>query len=91
MNQAIGRVIRHISDYGSILLVDERYENFKDMISKWLKDQINIPKSNAEALKNMEHFFAEMKSRNYVPKARDVGDMVDQADISEDDDDEDEN
>ena len=25
VNQAIGRVIRHVQDYGSIILIDERY------------------------------------------------------------------
>jgi len=28
VNQAIGRSIRHINDYSTVLLLDERFENF---------------------------------------------------------------
>lgn len=38
-NQAIGRVIRHINDYGCIFLCDSRYNRSdqKDQISGWVK------------------------------------------------------
>ena len=38
VNQAIGRVIRHRHDYGSILLLDHRFatQSNKDGLSKWL-------------------------------------------------------
>jgi regulator of telomere elongation helicase 1 len=36
VNQAIGRVIRHVSDYGAIVLMDERFTNFE--ISRWLNE-----------------------------------------------------
>jgi len=38
VNQAIGRVIRHIKDYGAILLLDERFTKNEMPISKWLED-----------------------------------------------------
>ena len=37
VNQAIGRVIRHISDYGAIILLDERFQNGHIKISSWLE------------------------------------------------------
>jgi Rad3-related DNA helicase len=29
LNQALGRVIRHVNDYGMIFLLDKRYEDGK--------------------------------------------------------------
>ena len=42
VNQAIGRVIRHVQDYGAILLLDERFgwASNQKSISKWLRDQV---------------------------------------------------
>lgn len=42
VNQAIGRVIRHMNDYGAILFCDERYtqKNAQDQLSKWLRPSI---------------------------------------------------
>ena len=50
VNQAIGRVIRHVQDYGAILLFDERYtySSNKDQISGWLRDRIKIPQQFSE-------------------------------------------
>lgn len=42
MNQAIGRVIRHVRDYGCIFLCDERYSNSTVEISKWMKDRKKV-------------------------------------------------
>ena len=42
VNQAIGRVIRHKDDFGSIVLIDQRYQfqNIKQNISHWLRYKI---------------------------------------------------
>lgn len=42
-NQAIGRVIRHKDDYGSILLCDERFNNtiYSKYITTWIRNQLN--------------------------------------------------
>lgn len=37
VNQAIGRVIRHKDDYGAILLCDQRFHNYKQGLSKWIR------------------------------------------------------
>ena len=43
-NQAIGRVIRHVSDFGMILLFDQRYGfgNNRREISSWLRNQVAV-------------------------------------------------
>ena len=40
VNQSLGRVIRHVDDFGSIFLLDERYGyyGYKSKISKWARD-----------------------------------------------------
>jgi regulator of telomere elongation helicase 1 len=45
VNQAIGRVIRHVQDYGAIILMDERYVygSNRNSLSAWLRDRIKIP------------------------------------------------
>ena len=45
VNQAIGRVIRHVQDYGAILLFDQRYmyQSNRSQISAWLRDKIKVP------------------------------------------------
>ena len=73
VNQAIGRVIRHISDYGAIFLCDERYASQQVEISKWMKDRKRIyGKSNIDQLhadtvtffkRNEERFRLERKKR----------------------------
>jgi Rad3-related DNA helicase len=34
-NQAIGRGIRHRDDWCNFILMDSRYENHQNLISKW--------------------------------------------------------
>ena len=49
VNQSLGRVIRHIDDYGVVYLVDARYarsEN-KKQISKWARGMIKDCKADA--------------------------------------------
>ncbi len=44
VNQAIGRVIRHVQDYGAIILIDERYTwaTNRAQISRWLRDRVRV-------------------------------------------------
>ena len=47
VNQAAGRIIRHKEDFGTIVLIDERYkkEQIRSKLSKWMEDRIEYPKS----------------------------------------------
>ena len=44
VNQALGRVIRHVNDYGMLFLLDERYagKRFSGGMPKWAKNSVNI-------------------------------------------------
>ena len=44
VNQGLGRVIRHIDDFGMIFLMDERYEQGKilTMLPEWSKKNMGI-------------------------------------------------
>jgi Rad3-related DNA helicase len=44
VNQAIGRVIRHINDYGTIFLIDERYNTprLKNGLSGWVHKSLTV-------------------------------------------------
>ncbi|VDO34496.1 unnamed protein product [Onchocerca flexuosa] len=60
LNQALGRCLRHRSDWGSILMLDERLlqtqrnPNAKK-ISRWIREQLR-------PLTNYEHFLSELNS-----------------------------
>lgn len=61
VNQAIGRVIRHIKDYGAIFLCDERFGTSTVEISKWMKDRKRIyDKRNIEKLESELKSFIEL-------------------------------
>ena len=70
VNQAIGRVIRHINDYGLILLVDKRYgeSRNKSERSKWLRERQKNFRTFNEATEEIESFFEEMRGLNLQPK-----------------------
>jgi len=60
-NQAIGRVIRHRGDYGAALLLDERFvwPKFKNQISTWAHENLQIFLSTQQALASLKTFFDE--------------------------------
>eukprot|EP01022_Parablepharisma_sp_SALTPOND_P026354 TRINITY_DN629_c0_g1_i1.p1 TRINITY_DN629_c0_g1~~TRINITY_DN629_c0_g1_i1.p1 ORF type:complete len:1040 (-),score=124.45 TRINITY_DN629_c0_g1_i1:3267-6386(-) len=67
INQAIGRCIRHKNDYGTILLVDARFGSgeIRPLLSKWLRDRVNKPKSTEECIENLKEFFNKMQAKNF--------------------------
>ncbi|VDK81067.1 unnamed protein product [Onchocerca ochengi] len=60
LNQALGRCLRHRSDWGSILMLDERLLQTQrnpnaTKISRWIREQLR-------PLTNYEHFLSELTS-----------------------------
>ena len=72
VNQAIGRVIRHVNDFGIIFLCDDRYTNTTIEISKWMKDRkkiygrTNICHLVEDVKKFFDHNEARFKTRAYL-------------------------
>lgn len=60
LNQALGRCLRHRNDYGSVLLIDERFRNPRVQagLSKWLRGRLqHLPKLEG-GLAGLQAFFA---------------------------------
>lgn len=58
-NQAIGRIIRHKKDFGSIILVDERYSygKFKNEISGWVSKEMTIFQNSDDSVNKIKMFY----------------------------------
>ncbi|CAN6463879.1 unnamed protein product [Victoria cruziana] len=65
LNQAAGRCIRHRTDYGAIILLDERFmgENNMANMSKWLRKSIKEYDNFSMAIKGLEKFYPEAKEK----------------------------
>ena len=70
VNQAIGRVIRHVQDYGAILLFDNRYlySSNRNQISGWLRNNIKVPEKYDNADLQMRAFYQKMKTKGFKSK-----------------------
>lgn len=55
----MGRVIRHINDWGSIMFCDERYasSNIKSQLSAWLQPHIKVYDQFSLAYRDNVKFF----------------------------------
>lgn len=59
VNQAIGRVLRHKNDFGTVVLVDSRYSSAKpEMFPKWLRSTIGRGSSD-DCINKTTRFFKE--------------------------------
>lgn len=66
VNQAIGRVIRHRWDFGTIILVDARYlipENLNS-ISGWLRERISKYQDPSQFISDIGSFYQWNKLRD---------------------------
>lgn len=59
VNQAVGRIIRHIGDYGAIILCDTRFNSpqFKEHLSKWLKPYLKNYQNFGSVTRELRDFF----------------------------------
>lgn len=64
VNQCIGRAIRHIDDYATVLLIDERYQ--QDRIQKklpnWIRTSLKVPANFGGVQSSLVRFFREKKT-----------------------------
>jgi regulator of telomere elongation helicase 1 len=58
VNQAIGRAIRHRSDYAAIVLIDERFAGFQNMLSKWIRPSVRMVQHWSSMLDDLRVFFS---------------------------------
>ncbi|XP_031391340.1 Fanconi anemia group J protein isoform X2 [Punica granatum] len=71
LNQAVGRCIRHMDDYGAIILLDERYreERNRAYISKWIRNSIQLYDDFDISVEGLKSFFRDVKERVQISKA----------------------
>ena len=64
VNQAIGRVIRHFNDFGSMVLIDFRYKEMmnQNAFSLWLRDSSRFY-DDVKIVVETKNFFEKMKSK----------------------------
>ena len=73
VNQSLGRVIRHSNDYGSMLLIDTRYQSFlrQSYISLWMRKKCKIYNNeytNKTFFSDMKNFFKN--AENFVEQKK---------------------
>jgi regulator of telomere elongation helicase 1 len=57
VNQAIGRAIRHRNDFAAILLFDDRYAGFQNLLSKWIKPSVRLIRKWTDLVGQLGEFF----------------------------------
>lgn len=64
VNQCIGRAIRHINDYATVLLIDERYqqERIKKKLPNWIQTSLKVPNNFGAVQGSLVKFFKQKKS-----------------------------
>ena len=74
VNQSLGRVIRHIYDYGAIVVIDWRYREMsrKMLFSKWLRDKVEVEVCNEQYVEGLKQFYVVAKKEVEEKKRVDV-------------------
>lgn len=68
VNQCIGRAIRHINDYASVLLIDERYnsKHIQQKLPEWIRKSVKCPENFGNVYGTIAKFFREKKSHQGI-------------------------
>ena len=61
VNQSLGRVIRHINDYGVMVCIDERYKFFEKYFSFWIREHYENNKNSSNH--NLNNFFNKQRDK----------------------------
>ena len=57
-NQACGRPIRKMDDKGAVILMDDRFVNYGDLLSNWIQEFIQeVPNSDGAMGSTLRQFF----------------------------------
>jgi chromosome transmission fidelity protein 1 len=72
VNQSIGRAIRHIGDYATIVLVDARFAKgaVRRRLPTWIGDQLRTPDTFDEVAAAVRGFFASRASEQLATEER---------------------
>lgn len=59
VNQALGRCLRHVRDYGAVILLDERYAlaDYQAKLSKWCRAALSVETDLAALCTSLQHCF----------------------------------
>lgn len=63
VNQGLGRVIRHVNDYGAMIALDVRYKEMlsRKLFSGWLRESAIISEANEQYFTKLKNFFTVTK------------------------------
>lgn len=61
VNQCIGRAVRHINDYSSVILVDKRYRYKVKALPRWIQRTLSLSSSFGNTIGTIAKFFAAKK------------------------------
>ena len=72
VNQSIGRAIRHIGDYATIVLADARFAKpgVRRRLPKWIGEQLQVSASCDDAMRRVEAFFGARADGQRAIEAR---------------------
>ncbi|XP_066584364.1 ATP-dependent DNA helicase DDX11 [Prorops nasuta] len=63
VNQCIGRAVRHINDYSTVVLLDKRYSSKTNMLPRWIQRTLHIHTSFGGVISDVGKFFASKKKK----------------------------
>ncbi|XP_032675569.1 ATP-dependent DNA helicase DDX11 isoform X6 [Odontomachus brunneus] len=65
VNQCIGRSVRHINDYSTVVLLDKRYCHKIKALPQWIQRSVTINESFGSVISNIAKFFAVKKLNKF--------------------------
>ena len=58
VNQCIGRAVRHINDYATVVLLDRRYTNKQKALPGWIQRTLTVHPKFGGAVQALAKFFS---------------------------------
>ncbi|XP_043283934.1 ATP-dependent DNA helicase DDX11 isoform X2 [Venturia canescens] len=64
VNQCIGRAVRHINDYSTVVLLDKRYANKTSSLPGWIQRTLRVNEKFSTTVSDVAKFFAGRRKQN---------------------------